>query len=618
MCRMVSAVWLMYNELNHGPGTATRTMPDTDITRRLTTIMAADVVGYSRQMSLDEVDTMRRLRKLRREAIDPVISKHDGRIFKTMGDGLLVEFGSTVNAVECAAEIQMALETRNAGLEDGKEMRLRIGINIGDVIVDGDDIFGHGVNVAARIQGVAEPGGVSLSGVVNDQVVGKVGFRFSEASEPTLKNIDTPVVVYQLDMVSVREAQRKEAEQSGASLSLPEKPSIAVLPFNNMSGDPDQEYFSDGMTEDIITALSRLRWLFVIARNSTFTYKGRAVDIKQVGRELGVRYVLEGSVRKAGSRIRVTAQLIEAETGNHVWAERYDRELADIFDLQDELTEAISAQVDTELAGSERQQAHIKTINDLGAWELYQRGMWHYYKNTKEELAEARRLFDLALERAPEFANAYAALAAVAYANAIRGYAVDPAANLEQGLRHAERAVASDDREWFCHYVLGRISMLTGESDRSIRAMEKCIELNPSSAQSYYALGYALFWFGRAEEAVPYVTRAIRLSPNDPYIWAFYHMRGTVHAHTDEYVSAIDDLKSAVQAKGDEVWPHLVLVLSYISLGKNEEAQRAYNRAVEIKPDLSTTFFWSVSDTLHPPYAEKMLDALRKAGMPEE
>jgi adenylate cyclase len=255
----------MYNVPIHGSETTTGTMPDTDIARRLTTIMAADVVGYSRQMSLDEVDTMRRLRKLRREAIDPVISKYDGRIFKTMGDGLLIEFGSTVNAVECAAELQMTLETRNAGLAEGKEMQLRIGLNIGDVIIDGDDIYGHGVNVAARIEGVADPGGVSLSGVVHDQVVGKVGFKFSEASEPTLKNIDTPVVVYQLDMASVRETQPKEPGQSDALLALPDKPSIAVLACENMSDDPGQEHFSDGIAEDLITALSRFRSLFVIA-----------------------------------------------------------------------------------------------------------------------------------------------------------------------------------------------------------------------------------------------------------------------------------------------------------------------------------------------------------------
>lgn len=310
--------------------------------------------------------------------------------------------------------------------------------------------------------------------------------------------------------------------------------------------------------------------------------------------------------------------MIEAETGNNIWAERYDRELADIFDLQDELTEAISAQVDTELAGSERRQARKKTMSDLGAWELYQRGMWHYYKNTRDELVEARRLFDLALERAPEFANACAALSAVAYANHIRGFSVYRASNLEQGLRLAERAVATDDREWFCHYALGRISMLTGDSDRSIRAMEKCIELNPSSAQSYHALGYTLFWFGRAEEAVPYLARAIRLSPNDPYIWAFYHMRGTVYAHTDDPNSAVDDLKAAIQAKGDEIWPYLVLAFSYNSLGKNEDARAALDHAHELNPGLSTVFYWSVCDTLHPPYAEKMLDALRKVGLSEE
>jgi adenylate cyclase len=488
----------------------------------------------------------------------------------------------------------------------------RIRVNLGDIIIEGGDILGDGVNIAARIEALAEPGGVAVSGRVHDDVRDRLDAAFVDSGEQSLKNIARPVRVWRW----FRSSNDPDIlTTTDKPLPLPDKPSIAVLPFDNMSGDPEQEYFSDGMTEDLITALARLRWLFVIARNSSFTYKGRAVDIKLVGREMGVRYVLEGSVRKSGQRVRVTAQLIEAETGNHIWAERYDRELADIFDLQDELTETISAQVDAELSGSERQQARNRATTDLDAWQLYQHGMWHYYKNTRDELVEARRLFGLALERAPEFASVCAALGLVAFAEVIRGYSIDNSAALQQGLRHAERAVALDDREAMGHYALGRICMMLRDRDRAIRAMEKSIDLNPNSAQSYHGLGYALFWLGRAEDAVPHLTRAIRLSPHDPQLWAFYHMRSTAHAHADQFITSIDDVKAAIQAKSDEIWPYLVLAFASSSLGRNEKARAALDHAIEINPGLSANFYWSVCDTLYPPYAEKMLDALRKVGL---
>jgi adenylate cyclase len=580
--------------------------------RRLAAIVAADVVAYSRLMGVDEAGTLAALRKHRAELIDAKVAEHGGRIVKTMGDGLLLEFPSVVDATQCVIDVQQAMAIRNEALDDDKRIVFRIGVHLGDLVVEGDDIFGDGINIAARLEALCEAGGVAISGTAHENIAGRIEVGFVDAGDQQLKNISRPVRVWQWTPAA------SAMSTTGEALALPDKPSIAILPFDNMSGDPEQEYFSDGITEDIIMALSRLRWLFVIARNSTFTYKGRAVDVKQVGREMGVRYVLEGSVRKSGQRIRVTAQLIEAETGNYIWAERYDRELADIFDLQDELTQAISAQVDAELSGNERQQAHNKTTTNLDAWELYQRGMWHYYHNTREELVEARRLFGLALVQAPEFASANAAFSLVAYGEVLRGYSIDRAATLEQGLSYAERAVALDSREVICHYALGRICMLLGDSDRTIRAMEKCIDLNPSSAQSYYGLGYALFWFGRAENAVPYLTRAIRLSPHDPYLWAFYHMRGTAHSHTDDFASAVDDVKAAIQVKGDEIWPYLVLAFSCSSLGRTKEARAALDRAREINPKVSAKFYWSVCDTLHPPYAEKMLDALRKAGLPEE
>ena len=583
--------------------------------RRLAAIVSADVVGYSRLMGADEAGTLATMKAHRRELWIPTIERFGGRVVGGAGDSILVEYASAVAAVESAIAVQRAMVDRNADLPDERRMLLRIGINIGEVIVDDDDIYGDGVNVAARVQEIAAPGGIAISDIVRGQVQDKLDVAFVDDGDHAVKNIAEPVRVWRWP---ADQRPRLAGSAEAKPLALPDKPSIAVLPFDNISGDPEQEYFSDGMTEDIITALSRLRWLFVIARNSTFSYKDTAIDIKRVGRELGVRYVLEGSVRKSGQRVRVSAQLIEAETGNHIWAERYDRELADIFDLQDELTEAISAQVDAELAGSEREQAHRKATTDLNAWDLYQRGMWHFYKSSKDDMAEARRLLQLVSERAPEFANAYAGLAIIAVSEIARGFTQDKGVTLEQGLRDAQKAIALDDRDGYNHYALGLVCMILGDRDRAIPALERSIELNPSFASCYYGLGYTLCWFGRAEEAISLFDRAIRFSPHDPNQWAFHHMRSAAHSHIDEFDLALTDAKAAMQAKNDEFWPHLALARAYSSLGRNDEARAAYERACELKPELSTACIKSLIGTLHPPYLEKWLDALRQVGMPEQ
>ncbi|MBT4487268.1 MAG: tetratricopeptide repeat protein, partial [Rhodospirillaceae bacterium] len=575
-------------------------------TRKLAAILAADVAGYSKLMGEDETGTLAALRELRNGLFQPAVTEHRGEVVKSMGDGWLVEFASVVDAVNCALQVQEILANHQI-------IKLRIGIHIGDIVHEDEDIYGDGVNISARLQEIAEPGGVALSGRARDFLDGKLANVFRDVGEKQLKNI--------ADAVRVFVSGDDEPDQTPsveAALPLPDKPSIAVLPFDNMSGDPEQEYFSDGMTEDIITALSRLRWLFVIARNSSFTYKGRAVDIKVVGHEMGVRYVLEGSVRKSGQRVRVTAQLIEAETGNHIWAERYDRELVDIFDLQDELTEAISSQVDAELAGREREQAHKKSTTNLDAWELYQRGMWHFYKNSKDDIAEARRLFQLASVQAPDFANSYAGLAAVAFNESVFGYTQDNTATLEQGMRDAEKAISLDNRDSMNHGVLGMICTFLGDHDRAIPALEKAIELNPSYAQSYHSLGLALYWFGRAEEAVPLFARAIRLSPYDPMLWTFHFIRGTVNFVLDEYDLATIDTKTATQVKGDEFWPYLTLACAMFRSGKNDEARTAYERARQLNSGLSAAHIKALIGTLHPPYLEKILAALRQLGLPEE
>ncbi|MBT4490907.1 MAG: tetratricopeptide repeat protein [Rhodospirillaceae bacterium] len=579
----------------------------TEPVRKLAAILAADVVGYSRLMGEDQARTLDALRQLRRELFEPVVEEFRGNVVKRMGDGWIVEFASVSDAVDCAMRFQV-------GLVGHDIIRLRAGIHIGEVVFEDEDVFGEGVNVAARLEELAEPGELLISDTVHNSLDEKAAGQFGGGDSHELKNIVRPVQVWRWSSTGTQQAIPAETEM----LALPDKPSIAVLPFDNMSGDPEQEYFSDGMTEDIITALSRLRWLFVIARNSTFAYKGKAVDIKQVGRELGVRYVLEGSIRKAGSRIRVTAQLIEAESGNHIWAERYDRELADIFDLQDELTEAISAQVDAELAGSERALAYKKPTTDLDTWELYQRGMWHFCKYTKDDFVEARRLLLLASERAPNFANAYAGLTVIGSSEITWGFRQDRARVLEQGLRHAEKAVALDERDGNNQFALGIACLVLGDGERAIPSLEKSVDLNPSSAASHYGLGMALYWFGRAEEALPRLTLAIRLSPHDPRLWLFHAIRSYAHIMLDEFDLAIVDAKAAIQSKRDIFGPHMALAAAYSLSGRHDEARTAYDRAHKLNPELSAADFASLMGTLHPPYLEIILDALHQAGMPEK
>jgi adenylate cyclase len=371
-------------------------------TRRLAAILAADVAGYSRLMGADEEGTLERLKALRRELVDPKIAEHKGRIVKTTGDGMLVEFASAVDAVRCAVAVQQAMPERNTGAAADNRIELRIGINLGDVIVEGDDLYGDGVNIAARIEALADAGGVFVSNTVHDQVRDRLPFLFEDLGEQQVKNIARPERVYR---VCHALPAKNRAALAQSALTLPDKPSVAVLPFTNMSGDPEQEFFADGIAEDIITALSRYPSLFVIARNSSFTYKNRAVDVKQVGRELGVRYILEGAVRKAGNRIRVTAQLVEAESTKHVWAERYDRDLADIFALQDEITEAVTIAIAPAIADAEQQRAMRKPPGNLDSWAAYQRGLWHSSKATAEDNALAQRFFQQTIDLDPTFSG---------------------------------------------------------------------------------------------------------------------------------------------------------------------------------------------------------------------
>jgi adenylate cyclase len=580
------------------------------VERRLTAILAADVVDYTRLMGEDEARTLAALNTLRENLFQPTVARLNGNVIKRMGDGWIVEFANVSEAVTCAVQIQENLS--------GHELIcLRIGVHIGDVTFQDDDIYGDGINVAARLEALAKPGQVLISDTVHHSLDGIATEDFFGGEPQQLKNVARSVGVWRWPV----DSELEFAAPGGGGdtpLSLPDKPSIAVLPFDNMSGDSEQEYFSDGMTEDIITALSRLRWLFVIARNSTFTYKGQAVDVTQVGRELGVRYVLEGSVRKAGDRVRVTAQLIDAESGNHIWAKRYERNLVDIFDLQDELTEAITAQVDAELAGSERNHAHKKSATDLDAWDTYQRGMWHLYKNSREDMAEARRLFENASVRAPEFASAFTGLAVVGSNEVLFGYTVDKAVTLSEALRHIEMALKFDDRDSYSHYVLGRLCMFSGYGERAISAFTKAIELNPNSGIANYGLAYAFLWFGRAPEAISLFDRAIHLSPNDPLLWGFLIQRSYASALIGNYDDAIQNAKASANEKGDEFWPYTWLAFAYALIDDNEKAQSAVKNALDRNSDLSVTYVKKTHETMHPDYLDVICQSLRKAGLPEE
>src|SRR3984893_1421537 len=476
------------------------------VERRLAAILAADVAGYSRLIGGGEDGTLQAFKNIRIEQFEPIIAAHHGRLVKTTGDGFLVEFSSVVNALRCAVEVQASMIQRNADISPDGRIEFRIGINVGDIVVEDGDIFGDGVNVAARLEGLAEPGGICVSSRVQEDAAGKLDLSFVDIGEQELKNIARPVRVYRV--ATERDA---EAATEPVPLPLPDKPSVAVLPFVNKSGDPEQEFFADGIAEDIITALSRYPSLFVIARNSCFTYKSRAVDIRQVGRELGVRYVLEGSLRKAGNRIRVTAQLIEANTGKHLWAERYDRDLADIFVLQDDITEAVTIAVTPAIAHAEQQRTVRKPPGSLDAWAAYQRGLWHWSKFSADDNALAQKFFQQAIDLDPTFGGGYRGLA-MAQAVAAGGFQTR---NLAETLISAEalarRAVALDGADAEAHSTLAATLCSRGDYEGALDEAERALAISPNLAGAHATLGATRIFSGRPKEGLAALQTSIRL-----------------------------------------------------------------------------------------------------------
>ena len=585
-------------------------MAEDRVDRRLAAIFAADIAGYSRLMGADEEGTLRQLKAHRKELVDPKVTEHRGRIVKTTGDGMLVEFVSVVDAVRCAVDIQRGMRERNSDIPAEKQIQFRVGINVGDIIIDGDDIYGDGVNVAARLEALADPGGITVSRVVHDQVQDKLGFEFDDMGEQSVKNIARPVGVHRVHLTE--QLPRSNAPAGKTDRAASERPSIAVLPFANMSGDPEQEYFADGISEDIITGLSKLRWFFVIARNSSFAYKGKAVDVKRTARELGVRYVLEGSVRKGGNRVRITTQLIDAASGNHIWADRYDGDLTDVFALQDEITKKVVAAIEPRLLEAEGIRSQSRSADDLGAWDMVMRANSLFWRLTKTEGEAAIAMLKKAIELYPDYSPAQSMLAFAMLVSRLFGWTL--VAPVKEAAVLAKRAAELDDSDPWAHFALGYVAYMSRRTDEAKQEYQRAIDLNPNFAAAYGYLGWAFASAGRTDEAIVLSEQAIRMSPHDPQNVIFNNALSVAHYLAGRYTEAISFARKAVQQRDGMTSGHRILIASLAMANQLEEARTALQRLKELQPSVSIA--WCEE---HIPYTPdqmpKFLEGLRKAGL---
>jgi TolB-like protein/class 3 adenylate cyclase len=578
-------------------------------TRRLAAILAADVAGYSRLIGADEEGTLNRLKSIRAELIDPKITEHRGRIVKTTGDGFLVEFSSVVDALRCATQWQHGVDKQNVAVSGDNRIEFRIGVHQGDIVVEDDDIFGDGVNVAARLEGLAEPGGICVSARVQEDVAGRLDLTFDDLGEQKLRNIARPVRVYRVGIATAQNRPKGTTTESGPELTLPDKPSIAVLPFQNMSGDPEQEYFADGMVEEIITALSRIRWLFVIARNSSFTYKGHVVDVKQVGRELGVRYVLEGSVRKAGQRVRITGQLIDALTGTHLWADRFDGSLEDIFDLQDKVASNVAGVIEPTLQAAEIRRANERPTSDLTAYDLYLRALPYVGTYQWEPVVQGLDLLGQAIERDPSFASA---LARAAYCHATLdaiGRVPDRESNRRIAIDLAHRAlrVAACDALALAGvaHVLGYFNE---DIDAAIAIIDRSLALNRSSAYGWRWSGFLRLYAGKPDLAIEHFETSIRLNPRDLH-WVQLTGIGIGHFFNRRLEDAAALLLRALHENPAYPLANRFLASCYAHMGRLNEARDVVTRLRSITPMV-------VPETINyrdPAHREQFLSGLRLA-----
>jgi adenylate cyclase len=585
------------------------------VDRRLAAILAVDIAGYSRLMGANEEGTLRQLKEHRKELIDPKITEHRGRIVKTSGDGMLVEFVSVVDAVRCAVDVQRGMIERNAKLPVESRIQFRVGINVGDIISDDNDIYGDGVNVAARLEALAEPGGICVSRNIHDQVRDKLSFSFEDIGEQVFKNIARSIGVHR---VSLAENAPLTVVKSTAAAQKPElassdRPSLAVLPFANMSGDPEQEYFADGISEDIITGLSKLRWFFVIARNSSFAYKGKTADVKRAARELGVRYVLEGSVRKSGNRVRITAQLIDAATGNHIWADHYDGNLTDIFALQDEITEKVVAAIEPRLLEAEGIRSQNRSPEDLGAWDMVIQANSLFWRLTKAETETAIETLRRAVQRYPEYAPARSMLAFVLLISGYLGWGLmDP--QLKEAATLAGRAAELDDSDPWAHLALGFVAFVRRRTNVATAEFRRALALNPNFAAAHGYLGWTLAFDGQADQAITHLEEAIRLSPHDPQNAIFNTGLAVAHYLEGRYTDAVEYSRKTLQQRSAFTAGHRIYCASLAQDGQIDEAREALARLKEMHPDLSIAWI-----ERHVPYTPgpmaKFLEGMRKAGL---
>jgi adenylate cyclase len=588
-------------------------MAEDRVDRRLAAIMAGDIAGYSRLMGTDEEGTLRQLKGHRKELVDPKITEHRGRIVKTTGDGMLVEFVSVVDAVRCAVDIQRGMVERTSNIPTEKRIQFRIGINVGDIIIDGDDIYGDGVNVAARLEALADPGGIMVSRTVHDQVCDKLSFGFEDMGEQSVKNIARPVGVHRVSLAETASTATIQSA-SGSSKSEPaHRPSIAVLPFANMSGDPEQEFLADGISEDIITGLSKLRWFFVIARNSSFTYKGKAVDVKRAARELGVRYILEGSVRRAGNRVRITAQLIDASTGNHVWAHRYDGDLTDIFALQDEITKKVVAAIEPQLLEAEGARALTRAPADLNAWELVARASSIFWRMTPADSEMAIALYREAVRHHEAYAPAHSMLAVALLMSGFIGWTAMPT-HLKDAADLAARAAKLDGSDPWAHLALGQLATMRKQTDIAVAAFQRALELNPNFAAAHGFLGYALALDGQSERALEHLTQALSLSPHDPQNIVFMIGFGQACYQARRYGEAVKYTQSVAQQRPEHFGAHRQLCASLAQAGRIEEARATLERLKELQPNVSLAWV-NQNLPLTPEAMKHYLDGFRKAGL---
>ncbi len=588
-------------------------MADEYIERRLAAIFAGDIAGYSRLMSVDEEGTLRQLKAHRKELVDPKIAEYRGRIVKTTGDGMLVEFVSVVDAVRCAVDIARGMLERNMSVPPERRIEFRMGINVGDIMSDDNDIFGDGVNVAARLEALAEPGGIMVSRIVYEQVRDKLNFSFEDMGEQAVKNIARPVGVHRVSFRESAPAVHIGSSGQAARPDASDRPSIAVLPFTNIGSDPEQEYFADGISEDIITGLSKLRWFFVIARNSSFAYKGKAVDVKRAARELGVRYVLEGSVRKGGNRLRITAQLIDASTGNHIWADRYDGELTDIFDLQDEITRKVVAAIEPKLLEAEAMRSHSRSPQDIGGWDLVMRANSIFWRMTRADVESAIAILRTAVDRHPDYAPAQSMLAFALQFGAIP-IGTFRSQDAKEALELASRATEIDENDPWAHLALGWAALQQRQTDLAVEQYQRAIAINPNFAAAYGHLGAALALDGQCGKAIEHLEQAVRMSPHDPQMFFFDANLAIAHYLSGRYQDGVAFGRKAVQQRAGFSGGHRIYAASLAQAGQVEEARAVLDQLKKLQPDISIAWIEENSPYRREPMA-KIVAGLKKAGL---